>query len=45
MIRLDVVVATLEAFVIALRPDLARYCGSRTGPVRVMATSRKWSAL
>lgn len=45
MIRRDVVVAALEAFIIALRPDLSKYCGSKTDPVHVMATSRRWSAL
>ena len=45
MIRHDIIVATLEALIIARRPDLSKYCESKTAPVPVMPTSRKWSAL
>lgn len=47
MIRTDILIATLEARILALRPDWAQFCGSLapTAPVTVMPTSRKWSLL
>lgn len=47
MIRTDVLIATLEARILALRPDWASFCDALapTAPIVVMATSRKWSLL
>lgn len=45
MIRTDVVVATMEALILDLNPKWASVELLNCGPVTVMATSPKWSAL
>lgn len=45
MIRTDVVVATMEALLLDLNPKWALIELLNCGPVTVMVTSSKWSAL